>query len=544
MLATIQAEPANILRIAQVEQKIDGLVAKLVNAADNELPSDSTSVSPSVTPETRTEIWRRQRTVAPGSWMPTPSFDPIASHFETHVERPPENAEADRQYLEGIRLIHRVGDRETPGQIPEGPFRQSKQREEPIDDELIRDLFASGKAELLMNEYRHMSTTFPFVIIPPCLTSIDLHAERPMLFLALMVVASWKDHPQQKKLDVIYRAELAHRTIVQPRRTLGLVQSVLVYLSWVGTALQKPNLLKHTPAMAEMAQTLNQEREYESDEAICHLISLRQIDDQIQDTLFTTEAAQLSLSDGRTSMHMRFMEAQLDIWKTNLRNVTAQRSLRPHMLDCPQPPNSAQIDSLYSTLEAGRTFLDTLLSFQTHEYHLVSFSEWMRLPAVIMTVAKLCMPSDDHISCGWDVQAAQDRPHTDFWRAMRYIIDLTKDWYVRKIRPPLPIQTPPETTHGVAAGPSISDASCPISGPSTDSSAHQTGDQFNAFADMDFMAEAGTEPDTNSNNSDPFAIMKGADFDMEQFFDMAGGIWGDQSYNSYSDMAFGGSATF
>lgn len=193
----------------------------------------------------------------------------------------------------------------------------------------------------------------------------------------------------------------------------------------------------------------------------------------------------------------------------------------------------------------------------------------MRLPAVIMTVAKLCMPSDDHISCGWDVQAAQDRvrldlclesicyrmqilstydktkqPHTDFWRAMRYIIDLTKDWYIRKIRPPLPIQTPPETTHGVAAGPSISDASCPISGPSTDSSAHQTGDQFNAFADMDFMAEAGTEPDTNSNNSDPFAIMKGADFDMEQFFDMAGGIWGDQSYNSYSDMAFGGSATF
>lgn len=104
----------------------------------------------------------------------------------------------------------------------------------------------------------------------------------------------------------------------------GLLRALLTSTR-VGTALQKPNLLKHTPAMAEMAQTLNQEREYESDEAICHLISLRQIDDQIQDTLFTTEAAQLSLSDGRTSMHMRFMEAQLDIWKTNLRNVTAQR---------------------------------------------------------------------------------------------------------------------------------------------------------------------------------------------------------------------------
>lgn len=219
-------------RIAQVEQKIDGLVAKLVNASDNELPSDSTSASPSVTPETRTEIWRRQRTVAPGSWMPTPSFDPIASHFETHVEQPSDNAEADRQYLEGIRGVHRYADRETASQIPDGPFRQTKRREEPIDDDLIRHLLVSGEAELLMNEYRHMSSTFPFVVIPPCLTSIDLHAERPMLFLAVMVVASWKDHPQQKKLDVVYRAELAHRTIVQPRRTLGLVQSVLVYLSW------------------------------------------------------------------------------------------------------------------------------------------------------------------------------------------------------------------------------------------------------------------------------------------------------------------------
>jgi hypothetical protein len=43
-------------------------------------------------------------------------------------------------------------------------------------------------------------------------------------------------------------------------------------------------------------------------------------------------------------------------------------------------------------------------------------------------------------------------------------------------------------------------------------------------------------------SSDPFALMRSAEFDMSQFFDMAGGIWGDDSYNSYAGMAFGSGA--
>jgi hypothetical protein len=89
--------------------------------------------------------------------------------------------------------------------------------------------------------------------------------------------------------------------------------------------LQKPNLLKHTSYMAEWAESLKQEREYESDETISHLVSLRQIDDQIQDTLFTADAMQLPLSDGRTLMHVRFMQAQLDSWKRESNDASSQR---------------------------------------------------------------------------------------------------------------------------------------------------------------------------------------------------------------------------
>lgn len=79
--------------------------------------------------------------------------------------------------------------------------------------------------------------------------------------------------------------------------------------------LQKPNLLKHAPHMTEWAQNLKQEREYVSDETISHLIALRQLDDQVHDTLFTGSAASLPLTDARTLMHVRFLESQVDAWK-------------------------------------------------------------------------------------------------------------------------------------------------------------------------------------------------------------------------------------
>jgi hypothetical protein len=79
----------------------------------------------------------------------------------------------------------------------------------------------------------------------------------------------------------------------------------------IGAGLQKPNLLKHTPYMTECAKSLKTVREYESDETICHLITLRQIDDQVQDNLFSVGAKELPLSDANTLMHVRLLEPRL-----------------------------------------------------------------------------------------------------------------------------------------------------------------------------------------------------------------------------------------
>ncbi|KAL1794338.1 hypothetical protein ACET3X_007759 [Alternaria dauci] len=645
-------------RIAQVEQKIDGLVAKLVQAAaETELTPDSAAASQPTPNENRTETGRKQGTinVTPRIWMPKPSLETSALEHERNKEDVSESAEIDRQYLESIRSIHRFSDHEDVPQAPESFFRPSKRPEAPIEHEIVRQVLCSGEADILLNDYRNMSATFPFVMLPPQITAKQLHEHRPMLLLAVLLVSSWKDHTRQMQLDVVFRTELAHRTIVQPRRTLGLVQSVLVYLSWyhfvfshkteqifflhniviglaldiglhqdfqpisssmpqrpkapppppgelrerhraflgcyylssmVAAGLQKPNLLKHTPVMTEWAQGLKRNREYETDEAIDLLISLRQIDDQVQDALFTADASQLPISDGRALMHVRFIDVQLDAWKRECDGVASQEllelsfsytkmqlhsvALRSSPPDLPASVRSSQINSLISSLEAGKQFLDALVSFPAQEYHLISFSEWMRLPAVIMTVTRLCIPTKEHVAIGWDTQAAQDRvrldlclesicyrmqtlsafdkkkqPETDFWHVMRMIIDLTKNWYIRKIRPEQPSQTPSMPTPGSSIEHSASEGSCPITGAPRTHSTNHASDRYHNFADINYTDEFNMDlPSENEANSDPFGLMRSADFDMGQFFDMAGSIWGEDSYNSYAGMTFGSGAPF
>lgn len=174
------------------------------------------------------------RPLAPGTWLPFPSsFEEQPEGLDTPAPQLDEGEDvADRQYIEQIRRIHNFGDSEDNSKYPGGLFRPSKRREEPIKDDLIDSLLASGKADVLLRDYKEMSDSFPFVPLSSEMTAYQLHADSPMLFLAIITAASWKEHKRQMSLDAIFRQELANRTIIRPRRNLGLVQSVLVYLSW------------------------------------------------------------------------------------------------------------------------------------------------------------------------------------------------------------------------------------------------------------------------------------------------------------------------
>jgi hypothetical protein len=227
-----------------VEQKIDGLVASLVPPSVAQSAEETFALSSAGTiAETRrpgasgvtswSDMWQKQGTVAPGSWLPFPSsFEQSGARPEQAIEQAEGEAEADRQYLEKIRTIHSFGDTEEHSQPIGRMFQPSKQREAPIEDDLVQQLFHTQEADTLLNEYRQMSASFPFIIVPSDMDAQTLYHEKPMLCLAIFTATSWQNHQRQRKLDAIYRKELAHRTIIAPKRTLGLVQSVLVYLSW------------------------------------------------------------------------------------------------------------------------------------------------------------------------------------------------------------------------------------------------------------------------------------------------------------------------
>ncbi|KAL5117032.1 hypothetical protein ACEQ8H_005119 [Pleosporales sp. CAS-2024a] len=639
--------------------KIDGLVAKLVNPQPT--LADHVVVAPPATlpaaipsygqgnAEPYTETWKRQGKVAPGSWLPFPASlepqepaplqDQMASpEGGATNEEPNYETEADRHYLESIRTVHRFGDSQDVHNAPQSLFAPSRLREAPLEHELLQRLLSTHEADNLLNTYRHMSHSYPFVIVPPGTSAHQLYQEKPMLLLAMMTAASSQDHTQQMALDVIFRRELAERTIISPRRTLGyhfvfshktqqifflhhLVIGLALdiglhrdyqplhfphrpkprpldprdqrereraflgcyYLSsTIGAGLQKPNLLKHAPYMTEWAQNLRDVREYDSDEAIYYLITLRRLDDQIQETLFSETTKDLPLSDTRTLMHVKFIQSQLDAWKRESQTAGAQRcklvpfltavtgcsflavltlsssftemllhnvALRPDANEKrPGGMDSTQMQSLVCAFEAGKRFLDALLAVPTDEYHLISFPEWMRLPTVIMTVAKMCMPSINNMTPGWDSKTAQDRvrldvclealcyrmqsfstfdkskqTHPDFWHAMRFIHDLTRTWFLRKSKPFASAQPAPSTATGDAVASEQSGLAL-----ATPGSGHALS---NPGVDVASMFE---HPGSAIDDADPFAFLKDMDIDMEQVFDMS--IWGDDMYNG---MGFG-----
>lgn len=223
--------PIDILarRISQVEQKIDGLVASLVNT-DSTRPTGAsrpTEATPNSTAASLQQALPSLRPLAPGSWFPVPAS------FEHQSSRTDQDSETSQRFLEKLRAIHNFGDEDADLSRPPGTLFNAMSRNEPlVECDIVQKLLSDGEAETLLNEYRSMSVSCPFVPIPTDISAQHLSAAKPMLCLAILTVASWKDHSRQMSLDQRYRQELANRTIIRPRRTLSLIQSIIVYLSW------------------------------------------------------------------------------------------------------------------------------------------------------------------------------------------------------------------------------------------------------------------------------------------------------------------------
>ena len=340
--------------------------------------------------------------------------------------------------------------------------------------------------------------------------------------------------------------------------------------------------------MSDCSRDLHEAPEYGSDAIIGQMISLRRFDDQIHDSFFTEDTIDLPLNDPRIMMNYRFTESQLDQKRIEICDEEFHRgtsilwlycsfiiltttvvldlsssftdmqlhsiALRPFNTSMlPVTADSTRLNALLATLDACKRYLDKVIALPVSEYHLISFVEWMRLPGVIITLARLCMPNDSLAEAQWDVKMAHDRARldlyldslcyrmqglttynkidgspVDFWFAMRMIMEPTRAWYVRKI------STKSATSASNASALPTPDT-LQISGDGS-RECYATADPGRGAFGMNVML-GGLDMGGNSHGNDMgrFGFMSDPNFDMDKFLDW--GLWGDESYTG---MGFGG----
>lgn len=74
-------------------------------------------------------------------------------------------------------------------------------KETPIEDELVQRLILEGKADIMLREYRTMTSYFPFVPLLPAVTAQSLRETKSMLLLSILTICSFREPKLQRTLD-------------------------------------------------------------------------------------------------------------------------------------------------------------------------------------------------------------------------------------------------------------------------------------------------------------------------------------------------------
>jgi hypothetical protein len=111
----------------------------------------------------------------------------------------------------------------TPSQFPYFNF-------DDIQYVISRGIVSFEKAEESLRLFQSNTRFFPFVIVPPETSLDSLRRNKPFLLLSILTFGARKDWKLQKSLEL--RELVSENIMVNGKKSLDLLQSVLVYLSW------------------------------------------------------------------------------------------------------------------------------------------------------------------------------------------------------------------------------------------------------------------------------------------------------------------------
>jgi hypothetical protein len=196
-------------RVAEMEEKLDGLVALLVNARGKVVDD---VLSEGLLGETAATSSMHSSSIGSPINSPPNQESNLVSHVPTHINPTTQPQPA------------------TPFQYPIATFPDFLF--DVIQDPISKNIISFDKAEEYLTIFRLREPSFPWVRLPKQ-TSLDtLRRERPFLLLSVLTFAAYEDLQLQRQLETELKDSLMKKILTHGEKSLDLLQGLLVYLAW------------------------------------------------------------------------------------------------------------------------------------------------------------------------------------------------------------------------------------------------------------------------------------------------------------------------
>lgn len=77
-----------------------------------------------------------------------------------------------------------------------------------------------------------MAPLFPFIVVPPHMSSAELRRQRPFLWKAMVMAACFYDAPKQLLLGKALLCDIGQAAFGRPQAKLDLLQGVEMLVTW------------------------------------------------------------------------------------------------------------------------------------------------------------------------------------------------------------------------------------------------------------------------------------------------------------------------
>ncbi|KAF2732906.1 hypothetical protein EJ04DRAFT_565645 [Polyplosphaeria fusca] len=181
-------------RVKQLEQRVENLIEMLTTNGQA-----SSSLTPAPTS-------RHEGTTLPGFPAPTPDSADQSCETSNSATLSTDSATTPESHVSGI--------------------------EEDWYDPISAGVIDRDYAQSLLDQFKDTFIwSFPFVVVSASAAVETLQREQPFLFLAIVTTMSHDRPLVQHRLTVEFKSQIASRIMIQARRSLDILQGLLVYTS-------------------------------------------------------------------------------------------------------------------------------------------------------------------------------------------------------------------------------------------------------------------------------------------------------------------------